>query len=233
MRSAARGATQDLPENLTIPLSRRGLGFVGLASVATILIGSLLAAIPYRGYAGETYSPLNHFISELGEIAASRFAWAYNLGIVVGGAGLGFFLLMVSRTMSGRFRVAFGLVSVIAGVAGILCGVFPMDYLSTHRLVSAAFFLTGWLVAGTFSMWLVARRPASYPSWLAVGGAAVIAVFLAFIAAYATYQPADPNAHILVRSDVWTVPLLEWASLLSLLAWLACLSLTMILDRDD
>jgi len=43
---------------------------------------------PYRGYAGEGYSPLTHFISELGEIAASRLAWAFNLGIVLGGIGL-------------------------------------------------------------------------------------------------------------------------------------------------
>jgi hypothetical membrane protein len=201
--------------SLNISLGRRGLGALGLASIAIILIGALAAAIPYRGYAGESYSPLNHFISELGEIAASRLAWSYNLGIVVGGLGLGIFLLLVSRAMSGR-------------PSGPLCGVFPMDYHSTHRLVSAAFFLTGWLVAGTFTLWLLRARESAFPRWLIVPGLLVVTVFVSFIAVYSTYQPEDPNAHILVRSDVWTVPLLEWASLLSLLGWLALLAVSLI-----
>jgi hypothetical protein len=62
---------------------------------------------------------------------------------------------------------------------------------------------------------------------------AVGIVFVAFIAVYATYHPADPNAHILVRSEVWTVPLLEWASLLSLLAWLACVAASLLRDPAD
>jgi hypothetical membrane protein len=214
--------------SLNISLGRRGLGALGLASIAIILIGALAAAIPYRGYAGESYSPLNHFISELGEIAASRLAWSYNLGIVVGGLGLGIFLLLVSRAMSGRPRVAFVIFSLAAAISGPLCGVFPMDYHSTHRLVSAAFFLTGWLVAGTFTLWLLRARESAFPRWLIVPGLLVVTVFVSFIAVYSTYQPEDPNAHILVRSDVWTVPLLEWASLLSLLGWLALLAVSLI-----
>lgn len=228
LRSTAETDAGGPIHDLHLTPSRRDLGFLGLGSVAAILVGALVAAIEYRGYAGEPYSPLNHFVSELGEIAASRFAWAFNLGVVAGGAGLGGFLLMVSRLMSGRFRAAFAVVSALAGVAGILCGVFPMDYLATHRLVSAAFFLTGWLVAATFTAWLVTHRPVQFPSWLALPGAVVIVVFLAFIAIYASYRPVDPNAHILVRPEVWDVPALEWASLISLLAWLACVSISLI-----
>jgi hypothetical membrane protein len=206
------------------------MGALGLASVAVILFGALAAGIPYRGYAGESYSPLNHFVSELGEIAASRFAWAFNLGVVVGGAGLGCVLLTVARGMRGRIQRVFVLLSAVAGMAGALCGLFPMDYQATHRLVSFAFFLTAWLVAGTFTIWLLKDQPATHPRWLAIPGAVVALVFVTFIIDYSTYHPADPNAHILVRPDVWTVPLLEWASLLSILAWLACLSISMLRD---
>lgn len=66
-------------------MTSRRLVMLGLGSVGVILLGMVVAALPYRGYAGEGYSPLNHFISELGEIAASRLAWAFNLGIVLGG----------------------------------------------------------------------------------------------------------------------------------------------------
>jgi hypothetical protein len=55
-----------------------------------------------------------------------------------------------------------------------------------------------------------------------------VAVFVTFIAVYATgYHPADPNAHIVERSSIWIVPSLEWASLLSLLCWLGCLSVAL------
>jgi hypothetical membrane protein len=219
--------------NLSISLGQGGLGVLGLTSVAIVLGGALIAAIPYRGYAFESYSPLNHFISELGEVSASRFAWAYNLGVVVGGLGLGAFLLMVSRAMSGRFRTAFVAISAVAGTAGPLCGLFPMDYLSTHRLVSGAFFLSGGLLAATFTAWLIRTKPPEFPRPLAIPGLAAVGVFMAFFAVYSTYRPLDPNAHLLVRSDVWTVPLLEWASLLSLLLWLACLSASLLRRRTD
>jgi hypothetical protein len=225
--SGARGQ----PGTLTISVAPRRIGLLGLASVAVIVLGALAAGIPYRGYASEGYSPLNHFVSELGEIAASRFAWAFNLGVVVGGVGLGCFLLTVSRLMSGWIRRVFVVLSLTAGTAGALCGLFPMDYLATHRLVSFAFFLTGWLVAGTFTIWLLKDKPTAFPRWLVVPGAVVGVLFVTFITDYTTYHPADPNAHILVRPDVWTVPLLEWASLLSLLAWFTCLSVSMLRDE--
>jgi hypothetical protein len=55
-----------------------------------------------------------------------------------------------------------------------------------------------------------------------------VAVSLTFIGVYSTYRPANPDARILDRPSVWTVPLLEWASLLSLLLWLACVALVLL-----
>jgi hypothetical membrane protein len=150
--------------SLWISLGPRGLARLGLGSIAIILAGALAAAIQFKGFTGERYSPLNHFISELGEISVSRFAWSYNLGIVVGGLGLGLFLILVSPALTGRFRVAFAAVSAVAAVSGPLCGLFPMDYHATHRLVSDVFFLSGGLVAGTFTLWLSRPGPEWWPS---------------------------------------------------------------------
>ncbi len=213
---------------LTVELTSRRIGLLGLMSVAVILAGMVVTAIPYRGYGGEGYSPLNHFISELGEIAASRLAWVFNLGIVLGGVGLGSFLMIASRELSGRYRLAFGVAATVAGISGTLVGVFPMDYLATHRVVSDVFFLSGWTVAATFSVWLLTSPRPTFPRWLLIPACLVVAVFLTFIAVYSTYHPANPDARILERSGVWTVPMLEWASLLSLLLWLACVAVTLL-----
>jgi len=54
-----------IPSSLALrPIpSARSMGMLGLASTAAVVGGSVVAAIPYAGWAGETYSPLNHFIS--------------------------------------------------------------------------------------------------------------------------------------------------------------------------
>lgn len=220
---------------ISVSVTGRRLGLLGLASVGIILLGMVATAIPYRGYAGEGYSPLNHFVSELGEIAASRLAWVFNLSIVLGGIGLGTFLLLLSSRLKGRFQTALVAAGVVAGVSGTLVGVWPMDYLSTHRVVSDAFFLSSWLVAGIFSAWLVALPRPGFSRLLVVPGAAAVLISLTFIAVYSTtYHPADPNARILNRPDgFWNVAGLEWASLLSLLVWFVSVSTALLRQETD
>lgn len=218
----------------SVSVTPRRHALLGLASTGVILLGTVTAAVPYRGHAGEGYSPLNHFISELGEIAASRLAWAFNLSIILGGIGLGTFLLLLADRLSGRFRVALVAAGLVAGASGTLVGAFPMDYLLTHRIVSSIFFLTGWLVAGIFSAWLLAGPHTGWPRWLLAPGGAVVAISLAFVAVYSTYRPSNPDGPIVNRPETfWSVPFLEWAALLSLLAWFVCVSTVLLRQHSD
>jgi hypothetical membrane protein len=218
----------------SVPVTSRRLGLLGLASTGIILLGMVTAAVPYRGRADEAYSPFNHFVSELGEIAVSRLAWAFNLGIILGGIGLGTFLLLLTDRLSGRFRVALAAAGLAAGASGTLVGAFPMDYLLTHRIVSGIFFLTAWLVAGVFNAWLLAGPRPGWPRWLLIPGGGVVAVFLTFVAVYSTYRPPNPDGPIVNRPDAfWSVPFLEWAALLSLLAWFVCVSMVLLRQSSD
>jgi hypothetical membrane protein len=208
----------------------RATGLLGLLSTAVILGGSLISAIPYTGWTGEPYSPLNHFISELGETARSDLALIFNLSVFVGGAGLGLFLVIVSRRLSGRYVPAMTLAGIVAEIFGMLVAVLPMDTHLVHRVVSALFFVTGWMAVAIFSLWLRAHPRSGFPRWLLVPGAVCVAAFVAFLVDYAGH-PTDPNAHIMTRPDVWSVTVLEWAALLSLLVWFACLSLVLVRRR--
>jgi hypothetical membrane protein len=208
-------------------VSARVKGALGLGATAVILLGALATALPYVGYAGEGYSPLNHFVSELGETAQSRLALAFNTGIVVGGIGLGSFIMILSRGLTGRYRPAIMLAGIVAGVSGTLVGIFPMDTHALHGLVSGIFFSTGWIVVAVFTTWLLRHPRSGFPRPLAVPGFLAVAVSFAFLAVYSTYRPVDPYAHILVRSQIWAVPLLEWAALLSLLFWFVCVSVAL------
>jgi hypothetical membrane protein len=219
---------------LTISVTSRRHALLGFASVGIILLGMVVAALPYRGHSGEAYSPLNHFISELGEIAQSQLAWAFNLGILFGGMGLGVFLLLLATRFGGRYRIALLTAGAIAGVSGALVGVLPMDYHAIHLIVSGLFFLTDWLVALIVSLWLIAALRPGLPRWLVIPGLASAAVSIAFTAIFSTYKPANPNDPILNRPDgFWNVSFMEWASLLTLLVWFVCVSIALLRERPE
>jgi hypothetical membrane protein len=212
-------------------LDDRAVGLVGLASIAVMVLGALAAAMAYSGHSGEAYSPLNHFVSELGEVPTSRLAWVFNTAIVANAIGLTLCLVLLSRRLSGPFRPAIITAGLIAGSAGALVGVFPMNVHAVHRPIAFAYFLTCWIVVAIFSAWLLVARRQGFPRLLLVPGAIQIAASIAFVVAYSAYRPADPNAPILDRPDVWGVTWLEWAALLTMLAWFACVSLVLVRRR--
>jgi hypothetical membrane protein len=198
---------------------------LGLASVAVILGTALVTAIVYSGAEGEAYSPLNHFVSELGELAHSRLAAVFNLGLIGGGGGLGLFVVLVSRSMRRPYGPAFAISGVVASVSGSLVGVFPMDYLDVHRAVAAVFFDSGWIIVLVFTAWQLRTPGAHLPPGLAVLAGLVVASFVAFLAAIAATPASDALEPIADRPSFWIVPALEWAALLTLLAWFGALSL--------
>jgi hypothetical membrane protein len=215
-------------------MTSRRLAALGLVSVGVILLGMLVAALPYQGIAGEGYSPLNHFISELGQTSVSRFAWAFNSGLLLGGCGLALFLFLLANKLAGPYRAALLIVGAISGVSGALVGVFPMDDHAPHRLVSGIFFLTGWLLAAIVSAWILAGRRPALPRWLLIPGSIVVAVSVVFIAVYSTYKPTDPNGPLTNRPDgIWSVAVLEWAALIVLLGWFICVSIALLRDRPE
>jgi hypothetical membrane protein len=210
----------------------REAGLLGLGSTAIILAGASIAGLVYSGSAGEPYSPLNHFISELGDLSQSRLAAVYDSGIVAGGLGLGSFLAILARHLTEGAGRVMRVAAVVAATSGILTGLLPMDFDPVHEVVSGVFFVCAWSVAAIFSAWLLAGRRPGFPRWLLVPGLGCIPFFAGFVLAYATSAPIDHRALAAHRPDVWAVPLLEWAALLSLLSWFAALSLVLVPRRS-
>jgi len=89
-------------------------------------------------------------------------------------------------------------------------------------------------VAGIFSAWLAAAPRPGTPRWLAVPGGVAVAISLVFLVVYSTYRPANPDGPILNRpAGFWSVPFLEWASLLGLLAWFVCVSIALAREGSE
>ena len=199
----------------------------GAAGSSLIGLGMLAAALMYRGRLGESYSPLNHFVSELGELNVSPLAWAFNGGLLLGGLCLVVFLVGLGRRIGGWLGGLFSLMGFACGISGTLVGVFPMNNLSPHIFWAMNFFNLGLGCMLFFSLLALVGR-AHLSRWLALPGGLAAAAFAAFLylpaPASQTGQNVDPLAAVssmlnAPRQTIWPLAVFEWLAVLAVLGW--------------
>jgi hypothetical membrane protein len=209
--------------------------FFGPAGCILPAAAALSASLVYRGRKGERYSPLNHFVSELGERGVSRAAGLFNAGLIAGGLlMLPFFVWLGLRigTLWAIFAAAAG---IWASVSCALVGVYPMSNLGPHIRAAASYFRGG-LAAVLLTGLAVLRDPAGHSAGAAAaGGAAATAVYAAFLTiASVRYarRPAgtlpgsylDPS-RLAERPSVWVIPVMEWLVFAATVGWFLALGL--------
>src|SRR3972149_4864733 len=99
---------------------------LSLAGALSAILGSLIAAAAYRGRQGETYSLLNHFISELGEAGGYRLARVFNLGLVLCGLCLVPASVSLGLILPGIWATLGMAAGLMTAMSMGLVGVFPM-----------------------------------------------------------------------------------------------------------
>jgi hypothetical membrane protein len=196
----------------------------GLLGSLVMTVTAVATALVYRGKQGEPFSPLNHFVSELGELGVSELAWLFNAGLMFGGLAFVVFILGLAATRSGWLRYAYAVTGVIAGIGGSLVGVFPMNDIGMHTTVATTFFLFGLftVLLGSIDIW---RQPdPRFPRWLAVLGALDVVAFAVFNVLMNRERSglASPET----RPDIWPLTIFEWLCLGGILAWTFLASLT-------
>lgn len=192
----------------------------GLVGASVIGLGSVATAIAYSGTKGEGFSPLTHWVSELGQLGVSALSTVFNASLMFGGICFVIFMLglgLVRRTWLAWIYAAIG---VVAGVAGFFVGVYPMNFLDKHGLAALTFFNLGWIAVGLASIDFYRRPDPRFPRWLAIIGALTVVAFIGFlsvllplISSGAGLGAPDP------RPEFWIVSTLEWAVLIGILAW--------------
>ncbi len=212
--------------------------WLAVAGAGLFAAAAVIAAVLYRGRGGERYSPLNHFISELGEYGVSRAARFFNIALVLTNALLLPFVFALGfklQSVAGWLGVACG---VIACVFCGLVGVFPSNHIKPHALVASGFFSNGLATMLMMGIAILTQpEGAGIPSWLGVVALASILLYGAFMVA--TYHE-QPNAVKLAarnpfgsydlaavldmskmdaRPDAWLLPILEWATSLMTVLW--------------
>jgi hypothetical membrane protein len=217
-------------------INSRKLTYVcGFLGPAILILGSLITAISFRGKEGESYSILNHFISELGEVGVSALAPVFNASLIVGGlilviyvTGLGLYI----HTKKGYIATAFGIFSCMSCS---LLGVFPMNNPSVHDALADSFFYSGLVATTLFTLGIIFDKEKRVPKWLAVPAIITVLGFASFLvmpeaASLTRVQSLHP--HQLTRPDIWLTTISEWSVFISGIAWFVLTSIYLMTKKS-
>lgn len=210
-----------------MPNPSRLAALIGWFGVALFLGTAVVTAIGYTGSAGEPYSPLNHYVSELGERKNSELSVVFNGGITIGGICLAIVLVEVGRRIGGRRGLPIVLLGILAGVSGTFVGLIPMDEKTPHLIVSGSFFLALAASVGLSTLWMgdpaFPKRAAA--TWLGLLTVIASVVFFVLIRVEGPGPGgiADVNGP---RPAIAVDSIIEWTALLGVLGWVGLASAT-------
>ncbi|MHA1791272.1 MAG: DUF998 domain-containing protein [Promethearchaeota archaeon] len=196
--------------------------FLGMLGPSIILLGFLISGLFFKGFAGESYSILNHFVSELGIPSISPLALAFNLGLIIGGTLT--VTLMFSLRKILRTNIGF-VIGLTSGVGAVLVGFFPAteQLLLIHAIVAMIFFFGGMITIFIFSIVIIINKNHGIlPRWLSYFGftvAGIFAVFLIFSFS-GDVNFSSAGDFFLHRPPVLMSAFLEWLTVVSITIWL-------------
>jgi hypothetical membrane protein len=196
--------------------------YIGQAGVFILLLSAFIPAAFYVGKQNETYSFLNHFISELGETGVSRLAYIFNGGLIVGGACISFFMLGLAIHIGGNWGLILGAIGLVTGISATLVGVFPMNQLEIHTAIANTFFYGGLLVALGYTLYIVFSPKPRLPKITALTGGLTMLAFAAFVWFLPAPLEDGQSIHEILknRPEIWTLPILEWVVFLCVMVWI-------------
>jgi hypothetical membrane protein len=197
------------------------------------VFGALISALAYRGKTNQRYSPLNHFISELGEIGVSRLAWVFNLGLILSGLCLIPACIALGLILPGFYAKVGLIAGVVTAVSLSLVGVFPMNNLKQHATAAITFFRGGLLMVTAFTVAIAMQNPPDLvlPRFYSLAGLPAILAFGGFLWMMGksssdeedALQPMDEG-----RPKIWLMAIVEWAIFLTILAWFLLIALGLL-----
>lgn len=196
--------------------------YIGQAGIFILLLSVSIAVAFYVGKQNETYSFLNHFISELGEKGVSPLAYIFNGGLILGGACISFFMLGLAMHIGNSWGLILGAIGLVTGLSATLVGVFPMNQLEIHTAIANTFFYGGLLSALGYTLYVVFSPQPRLPKITALTGGLTMLAFAAFVWFLPAPLEDGQSIHEILknRPEIWTLPILEWVVFLCVLVWI-------------
>lgn len=202
--------------------------FAGIITCIILYTVILIAAIPYIGQQGESYSVFNHFISELGSTRFSINHFIYNNGLIISSLGFALFtigLAAYSDTKVSKMAVRTGLVSSMFCIG---VGLVPEDYRIPHLILAVSFFSLMALSTLLFSWTIWKEQSNPFPRHTAIHGFSVPFSFVLFMSMPKDLMSVKREAGpFFDRPEIWWLPFLEWVIFILLTSWILVVSIKM------
>ena len=200
----------------------------GLSAIAVVCLGLYFSLTGYMG--DDSYSPVNHFISELGLDSATTNAYIFNNSLMLGGLLLFTFIIALGNYLPSGMPVRVATMSgMIATLGFSTVGYFTADDWIPH-LIAASVFFFGAVIAISLFTWAIWRdQQMRFHSSIVLQGILILVIY--FVALLwpkeMLYEMAN-NPATFVRPSFWILPILEWSYCLMLGAWIVMISLNLI-----
>ena len=210
----------------------------GIIGPGLIALGILISALAYRGNQGQAYSPLNHMVSELGEVGVSNLSVAFNWSLIFGGLFTAVFMVYLAAQVRFWLRWPLLILGVLAGIFATLVGLFPMNNINPHTFAALTFFNLGLAVSVLYSLVILFSSRQPFPRWLAIPGLLYALTFIWFSAFPASvpvgFDMQEGAGRLLEnRPDVLALAIIEWVLVLAVLIWILLMGIYLTLNREN
>lgn len=217
---------------ITFLTSPTVIQILGVTGALAAVLGSLLAALAYRGKRGEPYSLLNHFISELGEVGVSRRAWAFNAGLILCGATLLPCSIGLGLLIPGVWAKLGMVAGAVAALGVAFVGVYPMNNLTPHTRAAMTYFRAGLVMVLLFTIAIFTQPAQNAVLPLSVGlvGIPAILAYSFFLIYMRLAMRSQENALSPLEGErprLWWMPFSEWFIFLTTVPWFCAVALAL------
>jgi len=196
--------------------------YFGIIGSVAMLIALLIPQLTYVGTKGESFSMVNHFVSELGELGVSSLAMVFNIGIIIGGFFFLFFMIGLGLYLDSKIAKISLILGVISSACAILVGFFPMNFEWPHYIAAISYFNITLFTAIVITVAIFVQKEQKISKKLCIVGACVIGINLF---SFIFINPSDLGDFSTNRPDLLLMAIIEWAMVLSVLGYLMVIAI--------
>lgn len=196
--------------------------------MSVIFFGSvIITSLNYIGRDGEAYNPLNHFVSELGELGISSLAIVFNVSLIINGLLFVIFVIGLGLFFDNIFGKIATYIGIFSSITCSAVGIYPMNYLEAHGIAAISFFIGCMITVIIFSLAIYFQKWEKVPKYFSFLGIFAAAFFVVLLISATIDLPYS----VFNRPEVWLQPTLEWAAMIAVMSWVILSSLYNILTH--
>jgi hypothetical protein len=202
----------------------------GIAGTILVIAGCIIPSLKYKGRQSQRFSPLNHFISELGERNVSEYARVFNLSLVAAGLLFVMYMIQFGFFLGTIPAVTAAAAGVFSSLACCMVGAFPMDTMKKHDDAAKCFFYGGLVTILLFGLSSLLDPRHRLPLIFILFAVIVALAFAAFILLPALIPKSEVRKDFFGadRPGIWPLPIVEWLAMVGVIGWIAAVSLYFI-----